>query len=719
MRRFNLTTLILLGLLLGIFLGLFLGELATFLQPVGDAYVRLLQMSVLPYIAVSLIIGVGRLSYVEAKALSLKFILFLFILWMIGFIVLLLLPLAFPVMESASFYSSSVLQEKHELDFISQYIPANPFNALANSIVPAVVLFSIAVGVALISVKDKDNLLKSLSPFADAVSRITTFAVSLSPIGVFALSAVAAGTMTLEELQRLEVYFVTHIAGSLLLTFWFLPMLVSILTPFSYRDIVRTSQDALITGFVTSNLFIVLPMLVENTKRLFESHKIHDDDVDSAAGVVIPVSYNFPNLGFVLYLLFLLYAAWFNGDPLNPAEYPAFSLMGLLSLFGSIQISLPFLLDYFQLPSDMIELYNITLVVIGRFAMMVAVMHVFVLAVLTICSVTGHLSFKPKKLLLYAIGSSLIVTIAIYASYMFLNATVDKTYNKDDVFVGMHAQKDPLPAIVHKKTSSVEPRLPAAGRSRIDLVREQGSIRVCYLKDHLPYVFRNTSGQLVGYDVGMAHTLARDLGVDLEFVPTELQNMAQTLDEGYCDIVMSGITVTPKRLQQMSFSQAYMKNTLAFIVRDHRRHDFTSVEALKGLQKPRIGIINVPYFIAKMHDFLPQAELVPLRSPRPFFKKQGEDLDALLYSAEAGSAWSLLYPDYSVAIPQPDIINTPLAYAMVRNDPEMTRFINSWIDLKKQDKTTDRLYDYWILGKDAKQKEPRWSIIHDVLHWVK
>ncbi len=281
-----------------------------------------------------------------------------------------------------------------------------------------------------------------------------------------------------------------------------------------------------------------------------------------------------------------------------------------------------------------------------------------------------------------------------------------------------HVQKDPLPATVHKDLSSIKPRLPAAGESRLDLIHKQGSIIVCYIKDHLPYVFRNTSGQLVGYDVGMAHALARDLDVKLEFVPVELESMSQPLNEGYCDIVMSGITVTPKRLQQMSFSQSYMENTLAFIVRDHRRHEFSSAEALTKLDAPRIGIINVPYFIAKVQDFMPQAKLVPLKSPRPFFKKQGEDLDALLYSAEAGSAWSLLYPDYSVAIPQPNIIHAPLAYAMARNDPEMTRFINSWIDLKKQEKTTDKLYDYWILGKDAKQKLPCWSVVRDVLHWV-
>ncbi len=293
MRSISLTAQILLGLFIGILLGLFLGEHATFLEPVGDAYVRFLQMSVLPYIAVSLVIGVGRLSYAEARSLGLKFLLFLFITWLLGFAVLLSLPLAFPTMESASFYSSSVLQTKHELNFISEYIPSNPFNALANSIVPAVVLFSIAVGMALISVKDKAALLNTLTPFSNAVSRITTFAVSLSPIGVFALSAVAAGTMTLDELLRLEVYFVTHIVGSIILAFWFLPMLVSIFTPFSYRDIVRTTQNALITGFVTSNLFIVLPMLVENTKQLFKQYDLNNKEIDSSADVVIPVSYNF------------------------------------------------------------------------------------------------------------------------------------------------------------------------------------------------------------------------------------------------------------------------------------------------------------------------------------------------------------------------------------------------------------------------------------------
>ena len=71
------------------------------------------------------------------------------------------------------------------------------------------------------------------------------------------------------------------------------------------------------------------------------------------------------------------------------------------------------------------------------------------------------------------------------------------------------------------------------------------------------------------------------------------------------------------------------------------------------------------------------------------------------YSAEAGSAWTLLYPAYTVAIPQPDVLAVPLAYPMAPGDQEMVDFINLWLELKKKDKTITSLYDYWILGKNA------------------
>jgi hypothetical protein len=38
--------------------------------------------------------------------------------------------------------------------------------------------------------------------------------------------------------------------------------------------------------------------------------------------------------------------------------------------------------------------------------------------------------------------------------------------------------------------------------------------------------------------------------------------------------------------------------------------------------------------------------------------------------------------------------------------------------LKRSDGSLDKIYDYWILGKGTEVKEPRWSVIRDVLEWV-
>jgi ABC-type amino acid transport substrate-binding protein len=216
----------------------------------------------------------------------------------------------------------------------------------------------------------------------------------------------------------------------------------------------------------------------------------------------------------------------------------------------------------------------------------------------------------------------------------------------------------------------------------------------------------------------MAHTLARELGVALAFVPITRASMVEQLQNGYCDIVMSGLPVTTDSAVEMAFSTPYLEQTMAFLVKDHRRREFSSREAIRRLTAPRIGVLNIPYYIDALHHYLPHATLIILNTVTEFFEQHSEDLDAFLFVAEAGSAWTLLYPAYSVVVPQPDVFVIPLAYPMARGDPELVNFINTWIALKKRDRTIAALYDHWILGKNAVPQPRRWSVIRNVLHWV-
>jgi hypothetical protein len=66
----------------------------------------------------------------------------------------------------------------------------------------------------------------------------------------------------------------------------------------------------------------------------------------------------------------------------------------------------------------------------------------------------------------------------------------------------------------------------------------------------------------------------------------------------------------------------------------------------------------------------------------------------------------------------PNPSRVPLAYPVAGRDEVMADFMNTWIQLKKKEGFVQSLYDYWILGKDAEPKQPRWSILRNVLHWV-
>ena len=62
-------------------------------------------------------------------------------------------------------------------------------------------------------------------------------------------------------------------------------------------------------------------------------------------------------------------------------------------------------------------------------------------------------------------------------------------------------------------------------------------------------------------------------------------------------------------------------------------------------------------------------------------------------------------------------MKVPHGYAMPQGDPSLVEFVDTWIELKRRGGTLDALFEHWILGRAAEEKRPRWSVLHDVLHW--
>ena len=718
-KKLSLSSQILIGMGLGLFAGIFFGEYCAFLQIIGDAFIKLLQVSILPYIIVSMILGIGGLTSDQAKLMAKKAGILLLLFWGISFLMVLLLPLSFPQWESSAFFSSSITEVPKKVDFLSLYIPSNPFYSLANNVVPAVVLFSILMGIALMNMDNKGTLLDALSIASRALIRITNMIVNLTPIGVFAITAAAAGTMTVEEFGRLQVYLVSFNVAALFLTFWILPMLVTPFTPFKYRDIIGLTRDALVTAFTTGNLFVVLTVLTENCKDLFEKYDLKEEKTSTYVDVIVPISFNFPNTGKLLMLLFILFAAWFSGSTLHLTQYPTFIGAGLLSFFGGVDVAMPFMLDLMKIPADLYQLYVVTGVINGRFATLLAAMNLVVFTLLATASLTGVMAVSKKKLASYVVISVLLTIGVIGASRTYFSVAVKNEYEKDQVIANMQSMIFPIPREV-RKTIPKDAKPVDLSKPALKRIRESGVLRVGYHPDNLPYTYFNDIGELVGFDIDMAQLLAREMNVKLEFIPFENENMVAQLNAGHFDLIMSGVPVTTPRLEKMVFSKPYMNATVAFIVRDHRRNEFATREAIQNIPELKIGIHSSvsDYYFGKIKDYLPRAEIVDVESVREYYETNAQQLDALLGDAEGGSAWTLLYPKYQVVVPVPDIVINPLAYPVAGHDREFADFLSQWITLKMDTRDYQIIYDHWILGLSAEPKEPRWSVIRDVLKWV-
>ncbi len=716
-RRLGLSSWILIGIVAGIAVGLFLGEPAAKLKPFGDAFIRLLQMSILPYMVMALIGGLGSLSYREAGLLAGRGGAVMVLFWVVGFAIILALPLTFPALETASFFSTSAIQPRVTPDFVSLYIPSNPFHSLANNVIPAVVVFCLATGVALIGFEEKEKLVGPVQLASKALARVAHYVVYMTPIGVFAISAGAAGTMTLSEFDRLNVYFVGFIVATCLLTFLVLPALVAILTPFRFKDVLAISRDSMLTGFATGNLFVVLPIIVENSKELFRRYDLAREDTDTFVDVIIPVSFNFPNLGKLLILFFIPFAGWYSGNALALGDYPGFVLLGLVSFFGGIDLAIPFLLDTMRIPADLYQLYLVTGVITGRFATLLGVINLLTFTLVAVAAVSGIARLNRAKLVTLGGASVALSLIALLGTGAFLGLIVDQSYTKDRVVSTMQLLEHPLTPRVYDEPPPA-PSAEEAALTAIDRAIERDTLTVGFIPDNLPFSYTNAAGQLVGHDIELAHRLARSLELELDLVAVPRDGFESYLDDGRVDVVVSGLVPTPSRALAVGFTEPYMDVNLALVVRDHEAKDFASYEAVRQMRGLRVALPNADAYLGRLlRHALPYAELVAIDGPRAFFDLNFAGARAVAMSAEAGAAWTLLNPAYEMVIPGPDTLSLPLSWAVRRDDDRTLNVLNAWMAVNRRDGTLEAVYDYWILGQGAEETGPRWSIMRDVLGW--
>ena len=105
-------------------------------------------------------------------------------------------------------------------------------------------------------------------------------------------------------------------------------------------------------------------------------------------------------------------------------------------------------------------------------------------------------------------------------------------------------------------------------QSSVEQIKKNGKIKVGVFSDKPPFGYVDKNGKNQGYDVVLAHRLAKDLLGDenkVEFVLVEAASRVEFLQSNKVDVILANFTVTDERKEVVDYALPYMKVSLGVV----------------------------------------------------------------------------------------------------------------------------------------------------------
>ena len=159
----------------------------------------------------------------------------------------------------------------------------------------------------------------------------------------------------------------------------------------------------------------------------------------------------------------------------------------------------------------------------------------------------------------------------------------------------------------------------AQEKSRLDIVLERGKLIVAALSPTPPFAFTDDKGQLVGFDVDIAHLVAEALFKDptkIEFVVVNSEGRWPAIESGRADMGVGGTTTYPDRAVRVAFTRPFIDSGISILV--------TKKSGIKNLadlnnDKNTVANLNNPQMAERAKKFFPKAKVLTFDTPSAEF----------------------------------------------------------------------------------------------------
>lgn len=343
------------AMVLGVIIGLLWGEGAESIKWIGDLFIKMIRMVVVPLVFATLISGIvsmgdpARLGSLGSKTLMLYMATTLAAI-VIG------LTLASVIKPGVGVdLSGAVPNELQESLSMGQtlmnIVPSNPIAALANGDILAVIFFALVMGMSLLAIGSKGKPIADLmDATAEAMIRVSHWVMEFAPFGVFALLAWMAGTQGVGALLSVAKLALTTTIGFVAHTIIVHSSIMKFMLKLSPVSFFRGARDAMLVAFSTSSSSATLPVTMTVGRENLGIGA-------TVASTVLPLGATINMDGTALYVgVVTVFAAQVFGVEMGVAEYlivagattvasigtasvPGASLFMMSAVMGAIGIS--------------------------------------------------------------------------------------------------------------------------------------------------------------------------------------------------------------------------------------------------------------------------------------------------------------------------------------------------------------------------------------------
>lgn len=350
----NLGVWIIIAMAIGIVVGVVMGPEASMFKPLGDLFIQLIKMLVVPLVAVSIISGAAALGETRSAGLvgGLS-IMYMLATTAISIVLALFLAEVFEpgahigaegvaaITEAgeAVAVSSAAPEQMGFWETIIGMIPDNPIRALAEGNILQIIIFGLFLGfgISTLNAEPRRKVVAGLNTVLDALIWCIGKVMYVAPFGVFGLIADATGTFGFDILLQVANVLWIDLIAVAIIGFGLYPTTVYLFSRVKLKDYFREMVKPQVVSFSTASSLATLPVNMEACDRMGISKQ--------TSGFVLPLGATINMAGnAIYYALLAIFFAQFYGIELTMANYVSITLVCTLGAIGQAGVPGPTLL---------------------------------------------------------------------------------------------------------------------------------------------------------------------------------------------------------------------------------------------------------------------------------------------------------------------------------------------------------------------------------------